>query len=268
MTRPVEALLKRQQAVTIAALALLTALAWAWLWLGAGMVPRADLDIFGPPAVPAASMPGMTMDGEPGWAAGRLLLVFSMWWVMMVAMMLPAAAPIILLYARAAGSRAGEPPPATGHFLAGYLAVWGLFSLAAALLQSALQAWGALSPMTMDSAARWLSAAILVAAGLYQLTPLKEACLSRCRNPAALLARHYRPGRAGALRLGAIHGAYCVGCCWLLMALLFVGGVMNLAWIALLSVLVAAEKLLPGGRYVALAAGLAFIAWGALTALA
>jgi predicted metal-binding membrane protein len=267
MTAGVEAALRRQRALTIAALALLTVLAWAWLLLGAGMgmAPHAELALF--PHRNAGAAMDMAM-APTGWTPAQLLLAVSMWWVMMVAMMLPAAAPMILLYARAAGSRAGEPPPATGHFLAGYLAVWGLFSLAAALLQSALQAWGALSPMTMDSAARWLSAAVLVAAGLYQLTPLKEACLSRCRNPASFLARHYRPGRAGALRLGAIHGAYCVGCCWLLMALLFVGGVMNLAWIALLSVLVAAEKLLPGGRYVALAAGLVFIAWGVVTALA
>jgi len=145
--------------------------------------------------------------------------------------------------------------------------VWGLFSLCAALLQDGLQRLGVLAPMTMDASARWLAAAILVAAGLYQLSPLKGACLAHCRNPAAFLARHYRAGGAGALRMGALHGAFCLGCCWLLMALLFVGGVMNLAWIALLSVLVAGEKLLPGGRRVGQAAGIGFILWGALVAL-
>jgi predicted metal-binding membrane protein len=112
----------------------------------------------------------------------------------------------------------------------------------------------------------WLSAAILIAAGIYQLSPLKEACLAHCRSPAQFLSRHFRPGPTGAFRLGVIHGAFCLGCCWLLMALLFVGGVMNLAWIALLSLLVAGEKLLPGGRLLALAAGLGFIVWGALIA--
>ena len=269
MTGPVEAALRRQRSLTIAALALLTLLAWAWLLLGAGMgmAPYAALHLF--PANPSggmAAMPGMDMPMAPaGWTAAQLLLAVSMWWVMMVAMMLPAAAPVILLYARAAAPSGVRP--ATGHFLAGYLAVWGLFSVAAALLQYTLQRSGVLAPMTMDSTAVWLSAAILIIAGFYQIGPFKEACLAHCRNPATFLSRHFRPGRLGALRMGAIHGAFCLGCCWLLMALLFVGGVMNLAWIALLSVLVAAEKLLPGGRRLGLAAGLAFIVWGALIAL-
>ena len=269
MTAGVEATLRRQRTLTIAALALLTLLAWAWLLLGAGMemAPRADLHLFPtPPAHSMADMAGMAMPIAPTpWTAAQLLLAVSMWWVMMVAMMLPAAAPVILLYARA-GAAQGAAPAAPGWFLAGYLAVWGLFSFAAALMQDGQQRLGVLAPMTMDASAEWLAAAILIAAGLYQLSPLKEACLVRCRNPAAFLSRHYRPGRRGALRMGAIHGAFCLGCCWLLMALLFVGGVMNLAWIALLTLLVAAEKLLPGGRRVGLAAGLGFIVWGALVA--
>ena len=132
----------------------------------------------------------------------------------------------------------------------------------AAMLQVALVNSGVLSQMTMSAGGKWVSAAILVAAGLYQLSPLKQACLAHCRNPARFLSRHHRPGRSGALRLGVVHGAYCVGCCWLLMALLFVGGVMNLAWIALLTLLVAAEKLLPGGKWIARIAGLALVAWG------
>jgi predicted metal-binding membrane protein len=228
MTTAVEAALRRQRAVTIAALALLTLMAWAWLLLGAGMAmaPRAELHLFPRPA--AGDMTGMAMPSAE-WSAGQWLLAFSMWWVMMVAMMLPAAAPVILLYARAAAVRPDAPRPATGSFLAGYLIVWGAF---------------------------------------YQLSQLKEACLAHCRNPAVFLSRHYRRGRTGAWRMGAIHGAYCLGCCWLLMALLFVGGVMNLAWIALLSLLVAGEKLLPGGRRLGQAAGLGFIAWGALVAFA
>ena len=271
MTTALEAALRRQRTVTAAALAVLAALAWAWLLLGAGMGMeiRADLSPF-PHRNGAGGMAGMPMAGDAlaTWSAARLALAFSMWWVMMVAMMLPAAAPVILLYAKAVSGRGAETKPASGSFLAGYLSVWGLFSLLAAELQAALERFAMLAPMSMGSAGQWFSAAVLIAAGLYQLSPLKEACLSRCRNPGAFLSRHYRPGRAGAFRLGLLHGAYCVGCCWLLMALLFVGGVMNLAWIALLTLLVAAEKLLPGGRRVALAAGLAFIAWGAVTALA
>jgi predicted metal-binding membrane protein len=266
MTRPVDAVLNRQRAITAIALAVLTALAWAWLLLGAGMgmETRADLQIF------PRGAGGMAMDmGAPaGWSAAKVLLAFSMWWVMMVAMMLPAAAPMILLYARATAGGDAEAQPATGSFLGGYLAVWGLFSLLAAGAQATLEQFGMLEPMTMGSTGKWFSAAVLIAAGLYQLSPLKDACLSRCRNPAVFLSRHYRPGRSGAFRLGLLHGAFCVGCCWLLMALLFVGGVMNLAWIALLTLLVAAEKLLPGGRRVAFAAGLVFVAWGMAIALA
>jgi predicted metal-binding membrane protein len=265
MTTPVEALLKRQRTVTLAALAVLALLAWGWLALGAGMgmAPRADLDIFAPPAGMALDMPGMAIAGAPGWSVGRVLLSFSMWWVMMLAMMLPAAAPVILLHGVASRKSAPDEPAATGAFLAGYLAIWGLFSLAAALMQLALEQSGLLAPMLMAASGRWLTVLLLVAAGLYQLSPLKEACLRHCRNPASFLARHYRPGRGGAFRLGTIHGAWCLGCCWLLMALLFVGGVMNLAWIALLTLLVAGEKLLPGGRVLAIVAGLAFLGWAA-----
>ena len=270
MASAVEAALRRQRAVTIAALALLTLLAWAWLLLGAGMgmAPYASLHLFPAAASPAMpDMTGMDMRMTPAaWTTAQFLLAVSMWWVMMVAMMLPAAAPVVLLYTRAAPSQGGGVRAWTGAFVAGYLGVWGGFSLVAAGLHGALQRLAVMEPTTMASTARWLSAAILIAAGLYQLSPLKEACLARCRNPAQFLARHFRAGPLGAARMGAIHGAFCLGCCWLLMALLFVGGVMNLAWIALLTVLVAGEKLLPGGRWLGLAAGLGFIVWGALVA--
>ena len=268
MSGPLEAALRRQRTVTLVALAALAALAWAWLLLGAGMGMDIHADLSPFPHQGAGGGMAMEREAPAAWPAARIGLAFSMWWVMMVAMMLPAAAPVILLYAKATSGKGTEVRPATGTFLTGYLAIWGLFSLFAAVLQAGLERFAVLAPMTMGSAGKWFSAAVLIAAGLYQLSPIKEACLSRCRNPAAFLSRHYRPGRAGAFRLGVLHGAHCVGCCWLLMALLFVGGVMNLAWIALLTLLVAAEKLLPGGRRVALAAGLGFIAWGAVTALA
>ena len=193
------------------------------------------------------------MDGMPPSASWSLTA--AMWAAMMVAMMVPSAAPAILLFAKVHRHTLGPSltPPAT-FILAGYLGCWFGFAGLAATLQLALG-----NAMIVG---RGAAAALLIAAGLYQLSPLKDACLSRCRSPALFLARHYRPGALGAARLGLLHGAYCVGCCWLLMALLFVGGVMNLAWVALLTLLVAAEKLLPGGQWIARVAGFAFIGWG------
>ena len=193
------------------------------------------------------------MAASPGFAT-----VLAMWWVMMVAMMIPAAAPTILLYAHVHRHANGpQSAPPTGAFLAGYLACWVGFALVAAGLQSRL-----VSPMSMTLASRDAAGALLIAVGLYQLTPFKSACLKRCRSPARFLSRHFEPGPTGAFRLGVLHGSYCVGCCWLLMALLFVGGVMNLIWVTTLTLLVAAEKLLPGGLWLARIAGIALIVWG------
>ena len=153
----------------------------------------------------------------------------------------------------------------TGAFAAGYLLVWLGFAVAAATLHWALERAGLVSAMMMGSQSRWLSGAVLIAAGLYQLSPLKNVCLAHCRAPASFLSRHWRPHALGALRLGAMHGAYCVGCCWMLMALLFVGGVMNLIWIAALAILVLIEKALPPGQWVGRGAGVALIGWGVAT---
>jgi len=226
----------RSRTVTLSGLFMLSLLAWIYLLSGAGMEPM-------------EGMAGMA----PGWP-----LVAAMWSAMMVAMMVPSAAPVILLYATV-HRRSQDSPPATAAFLAGYLACWLGFSLLAAWLQVA-----ATSPMSMALGSQIVSGTLLLAAGLYQLSPLKDACLGRCRSPAQFLARHYRPGPTGAVRLGLLHGAYCLGCCWLLMALLFVVGVMNIAWVAALTLLVAAEKLLPGGQWIARIAGAGLIAWGAL----
>lgn len=246
-----ERLAARSRSITLLALALLTLLAWAWLLGGAGMKSM---------AMPMEGMPAMA------WGANQWLLVISMWWVMMIAMMLPSAAPVILLFGRV-NRQSGTSPP-TSAFLFGYLAVWLGFALLATALQHLLEQGGLLSPMAMASLSPWLSGGFLIATGLYQWSPLKDACLSNCRTPTDFLTRHYRPGAAGAWRMGLVHGAYCVGCCWLLMALLFVGGVMNLLWIAALTLLVAAEKLLPGGKWIARLSGVALIGWGAATLLA
>ena len=265
MTAPVEAMLRRHRALVIAAIIVLTALAWIWTMTGAGMgMDQSAMSV--PQPGDGHAMPGMAMAGDgaraASWPAARIGLTFSMWWVMMVAMMLPSAAPAILLYSKAAAGNRDAVPPATGSFLFGYLLIWGVYSLVATLLQMLLERSDLLARMNMASTSGTFSAGLLIAAGLYQLSPLKEVCLRHCRSPAHFLSRHYAPGRAAAMRMGIIHGSFCVGCCWLLMALLFVGGVMNLVWIALLTLLVAIEKLLPLGRYFAIAAGLGCIAWG------
>jgi predicted metal-binding membrane protein len=187
------------------------------------------------------------------WRALDFALMFAMWSVMMVGMMLPAATPMTLLYARVASkaTQDGSVLPPTAVFVAGYLCAWVLFSIAATTAQWVLERAALLSPMLVANSPR-LGAGLLFAAGVYQLTPWKGACLSRCRNPAQFFAIHFRPGVRGALRLGFRYGLYCLGCCWLLMGLLFVGGVMNLLWIAAISVFVLAEKVIPlggaGGR--------------------
>jgi predicted metal-binding membrane protein len=172
-------------------------------------------------------------------------------------MMLPSAAPAILLYARVREQRKASGAIARSWvFLAGYLGVWLVFSIAAASVQRLL------TGPSMALGNRAAEGALLIAAGVYQLSPLKSACLRQCRSPAAFLSRHWRPGWDGAVRLGVLHGAYCVGCCWMLMALLLVGGVMNLLWVVALTVIVAVEKLVPHGPFLGRAAGAALVAWG------
>jgi predicted metal-binding membrane protein len=181
-------------------------------------------------------------------------------------MMLPSAAPTLLLFARVNRGRGpsfggGAPLVPTGVFALGYLLVWGGFSALAVVLQWALEQAKLLSPM-LETTDRWLGAALLLAAGLWQLTPLKARCLSQCRSPLSFLMTRWRPGRAGALRMGLEHGLWCLGCCWFLMALLFFGGVMNLFWIAGLALYVLMEKTLPLGHWLGRAVGLALIGAG------
>jgi predicted metal-binding membrane protein len=182
------------------------------------------------------------------WSSVDFAFSFLMWSVMMVGMMLPTALPMTLVYAAVARKalRQGTPVASTGVFVAGYVAMWSLFSAAAALVQWGLELASLLSPM-MVSRSPLLGAALLGAAGVYQLSPWKDRCLEQCRAPAQFISTYWRPGAAGAFRMGLRHGAFCLGCCWALMGLLFVGGVMNLLWIAVITAFVLAEKLLPGG---------------------
>ena len=249
-SRAVEALARRERLVTAAALTLITLLAWAYLLAGAGMdMDMGDMDMV------------MPMD----WTVGYALIMFLMWWIMMIAMMLPSAAPMILLFAlvnRRSRSRGASYVP-TAVFASGYLVAWGGFSLAATVLQWWLEQSGWLT-MAMASANPWLGGVLLIAAGIYQLTPLKHACLRHCRGPVEFITRHWRPGPKGALRMGLEHGAFCVGCCWVVMGLLFYGGVMNLYWIVGLAALVLLEKVLPRGHGFGALSGLGFLLWGLL----
>lgn len=198
------------------------------------------------------------------WNAAYAVLVFFMWWVMMAAMMLPSAAPMLLVHerlVRAKGAQA-RPVAATSLFAAGYLVSWGAFSLVATALQWSLQDAGLLS-VGMATLNVWLAAAILVAAGLWQLTPVKQVCLRHCQSPLGFMMHAWQPGLPGAFKMGVHHGSYCLGCCWFLMGLLFFGGVMNLYWIVGLAVFVLAEKLIPRRYRVSQLAGVGLVAWGA-----
>jgi predicted metal-binding membrane protein len=192
----------------------------------------------------------------------NLWLNFMMWAVMMVAMMVPSASPMVLMYARIARSRKDVRAHGVWLFAVGYIVVWTIFSAAATAGQFALQRATLLTGGL--TATPLIGGIILAAAGIYQLTPLKDACLGHCRSPMGFFMTEWRDGAAGAFRMGLKHGAYCAGCCWMLMALLFVMGVMNLLWVAAISMLVLIEKATPFGRAIARASGVAMIAAGAL----
>lgn len=249
-----EKLMKRDRMLVLASLILVISLSWLYIFTGAAM----NMDT-------PMSMPVSTKLISPvtQWTPSYLLLMVFMWWVMMVAMMLPSAAPMILLFAAVnrKNQTEGRSFVPTGIFTAGYIVAWGGFSLLAVFLQWGLQRLTLLSP-TMVTTSAYLGAALLIAAGVYQLTPLKQACLRHCRSPFDFIAYHWRPGTMGAFRMGLEHGLFCLGCCWVLMALLFYGGVMNLWWITGLALYVLIEKLAPAGPIFGRFTGVILIAWG------
>jgi len=258
-----EAVLRRDRAIMIAALATLTVLAWADLvWLANDM-KMDGMDMTGFRMIPAGQ--GLMMPASAPWQPIEFVCVFVMWVVMMIGMMTPSVAPMILIYARVGREAAaqGKPFAASGWFAAGYLFAWTGFSVVATTAQWALERAALLTPM-MESASNILGGTVLIVAGLYQWSPLKEACLFYCRSPLGFIQQQggFRREPTGALALGFRHGIYCIGCCWALMALLFVGGVMNLFWIAVLAILVLLEKVVPLGRVVARIAGVGFVVAG------
>jgi predicted metal-binding membrane protein len=199
---------------------------------------------------------GMAMPQMRPWSGVELAFLFAMWAVMMVAMMTPSASPMILTFNEMNRRRAPDQGPVvrTGLFAAGYLVAWIAYSAAAAAAQWALHGLALLSP-AMVSTSPYLGGGLLVAAGIFQWTPLKRACLSQCRSPLGFILSEWREGPRGALVMGIRHGVYCVGCCWVLMALLFVAGVMNLVWVAAIATFVLIEKVVPAGERVGQVAG-------------
>lgn len=251
MDLAVEKLLKRDRAITLAGAATIVAAAWAYV---GGL---------------AAQMEGMDMSGMSGmadmepWGAAEAWIAFVMWAAMMVAMMVPSATPVILLYARAyrhqnAESRALAP---TGAFFLGYIVVWIAFSVVMTILQWALDQTMLLSSV-MTATSPVFGGLILIAAGVYQWLPTKNTCLRHCRSPVEFLSTHWRVGGWGALRMGLEHGVYCLGCCWMLMLLLFVGGVMNLLWVGAIAVFVLLEKAAPFGLAAGRIGSILLAGWG------
>src|ERR1043166_8158793 len=242
-TLTLESVLKRDRFLVAAGLAGITLLAWGYMVYEA----RAMY------ATGVCSCAGMKLSGPDtaSWSTATLLPLFLMWAEMMVAMMIPSAAPMILAFALVQRKRREQERPfvPTGFFLLGYLVVWTGFSALAAVGQWLLHARALLSPMMVSTSPRF-GGGLLIVAGVFQWTPLKNACLQRCRSPLGFLMTDWREGKPGALLMGLKHGAYCTGCCWFLMALLFVAGVMNLWWIAMISALVLVEKVAPGGLLV------------------
>jgi predicted metal-binding membrane protein len=277
-----ERALNLDRVIVATALVLVLLISWIYVLSGAGMdmsaftmssvdmaLGRMDpkqIDIGNRMGAMSTAISRMAM--PVAWTVDYSVLMFFMWWIMMIAMMLPSAAPMILLHAKiarssSAGANMSAAPWSTVSFTFGYLLCWAAFSMVAVALQRAFESLGILSPMMLNSTNALFAGGILVLAGLYQMTPLKKACLEHCRSPIAFLSQNWRDGSGGALVMGLQHGVYCLGCCWGLMAILFFGGIMNLYWIIGLAVIVFLEKLLPAGPRLGQVTGALLLAWGA-----
>jgi predicted metal-binding membrane protein len=244
-----EAALRRDRLIVLLGLCAVTVLSWVYtVYL-----------VWGMKGMEAA----MAMPELQPWAVADLILLFIMWAVMMVAMMVPSAFPLVLIFAGINRRRRVQQDPLvpTGVFLLGYLLAWTVYSVLATSVQWGLHTAALLSPM-MVSTSPVLGAAILVGAGIFQWTPLKYTCMVRCRSPRAFILTEWREGAWGSLVMGFKSGIYCVVCCWLLMSILFVTGVMNLLWMAVITVFVLLEKVIPRGEWFGRAAGLLLMGWG------
>lgn len=249
-------MLRRERLIIGGCLAAMAILAWLYLFHTKTAMPGMGMA--------GMDMPGMVMPGLQVWGPSTVLLLFVMWAVMMVAMMLPSATPMLLAFLTVNKQRqaAARPYVPVSIFLFGYLAVWTGFSAVATLAEWGLHQAALLSP-AMAATSPTLNGGLLIAAGVFQWTPLKSACLKGCRSPLTFLMSEWREGAAGAFIMGLRHGAFCVGCCWVLMALLFVAGVMNLFWVAVIALFVMAEKILAKGELLGHVTGIALLIAGA-----
>ena len=255
-----ETLLRRDRVVVGTALTVLLVAAWLYLFHRASAM--SDMAMPGMPTMPGMAM---AMPAMHAWSWVEVGALVIMWAVMMVAMMTPAAAPMIIMFATIHRRRTAEGRPATptAIFVLGYVMIWTIYSVVVALAQAGLHTAALLSP-AMAATSPLLAGGLLVAAGVFQWTPLKRACLAACRSPLSFLMTGWREGRAGAFVMGLRHGLYCLGCCWALMALLFVAGIMNLLWVATIAVAVLVEKVVPRGDLVGRFAGVALVVAGVL----
>ena len=256
MNPVIESVLRRDRLIVGISLVLVSVLSWAYVLSGAGM----GMDAF---EMTRHSLMSMDMMDVPVWTADYIVLMFFMWWIMMIAMMLPSASPAILLAAALnRRSKATEPPfGPTGLFTAAYLLSWAGFSMIAVSMQWWMQQNGWLNNMLVGQS-RTINGLFLLLGGLWQFSPWKYACLRHCQSPVGFLTQHRRPGKSGALQMGLLHGAHCLGCCWFLMVLLFVGGVMNLYWIVGLTIYVWVEKMLPASLRIDRLMGILLLVWG------
>lgn len=281
-----EAILKRDRLVMVVPLAGVVVVSWLYILSGAGMnmtaldMTRASTSAgFESTAMSGGRAAGTGLEADmmavtmlagarPQWMRGYAVLMFFMWWIMMFGMMLPSASPILLLYARLMRTQREKRTPyvRTSTFALGYVLTWATFSALATDAQWGLERSGLLSTM-MVSTSPVFGTVLLIAAGLWQFTPIKYACLQHCRSPVGFLFHYWRPDPGGAFRMGLMHGGYCLGCCWFLMTLLFYGGVMNLYWIIGLALFILVEKLLPEGARIGRLTGAALIVWGGVLLL-
>ncbi len=248
---PLEAVFKRDRTIVISGIAGVSVLAWAYMFYLAWGVKNMDMGM------------EMFMPQIQPWGAVDFLLMFVMWVVMMVAMMVPSVTPMVLMFATVSRKRREQQAPfvSTGVFLLGYLVAWTSYSTVATLGQWGLHTAGLLSPM-MVSTSPILGGTLLLVAGIFQFTPLKYACLTRCRSPLGFLLNEWREGTRGAFIMGLRNGNYCVVCCWALMSLMFASGVMSLLWMAIIAAFVLVEKVVPGRNWVSRVSGLLFTVWG------
>ncbi len=254
ISKSLEYLLKKDRFIILGGLFFITLLSWVYLIYLYNQMAYMDMNAL-----------FFAMPMTPAWTATDFILLFLMWVIMMIAMMTPSVAPLILIFAKVNRQRREEERPfvRTTYLIAGYFLVWAAFSLAATILQWSLQQIALLTP-EMKTTNKILGSTILIATGIFQFTPLKQSCLKYCSTPLGFILNNWREGKKGALMMGIRNGFYCVGCCWMLMVLLFVAGIMNLLWVALIASFVLVEKILPGTKWIPFVAGFSLIVYGCL----